>query len=69
MRAIQSSGSAGCFTSCLTSRFTPRLSHLLPCLVCCVVFVALVGARVFVLVSFPRGVVDDFFFDLVLAGT
>ena len=48
--------------------FTSRLSHLLPCLVCCVVF-AFVGACVFVLVLFPRGVVDDFFFDLVLAGT
>ena len=34
-----------------------------------VLFFALVGACVFVLVRFPRGVVDDFFFDLVLAGT
>ena len=32
-------------------------------------FFALVGACVFVLVLFPRRVVDDFFFDLVLAGT
>ena len=38
MRAIQSSGSAGCFTSCLTSCFTSRLSQLLPCFACCVVF-------------------------------
>ena len=68
MTAIQSSGSAGCFTPCLTSCFTSRLSQLLPCFVCCVVF-ALVGAFVFVLVLFPRGVVVDFFFDLVLAGT
>ena len=53
MRAIKSSGSAGCFTSCLTSCFTSRLSQLLPCFVCCVVF-ALVGAFVFVLVLFSR---------------
>ena len=43
MRAIQSSGSAGCFMPCLTSCFTSRLSQLLPCFVCCIVF-ALVGA-------------------------
>ena len=34
-----------------------------------VVLFASVGACVFVLVLFPRKVVDDFFFDLVLAGT
>ena len=66
IRAIQSSGSAGCFTSCLTSCFTSRsCSPVLGV----VLFFALVGACVFVLVLFPRGVVDDFFFDLVLAGT
>ena len=67
MRAIQSGGSAGCFTPCLTSCFTSRMSQLLPCFVCCGVL-ALVGAF-FVLVLFPRGVVVDFFFVSVLAGT
>ena len=59
--------------SCCVSRHVScHVCHAAPCFGCCVVFCfgwSLCFCVALEMVLFPRGVVDDFFFDLVLAET